>query len=137
MHRIYSGAGGMAIYPLAFNLEWLLNADVSDAVSEHNQERTLHFVKLWLNSVAQNSGGATVILIGTHKDQVVGVDDMAKSNAKLASTSNVIARAHKLIGECISQMPDYTRKKLRLHMPPQPGELHTTHNKYFIPSSTK
>ena len=123
MHRIYSGAGGMAVYPLAFNLEWLLNTDISDPASEHTQERTLHFVKLWLNSVAQNSGGATVVLIGTHKDKVVGADDLKKSNKDLARTSDVIARAHKLIGDCISEMPDYTRKKLRLHMPLQPGQL--------------
>ena len=125
MHRIYSGVDGMAIYPLAFNLEWLLNTGVSDPASEHTEQRTLHFVKLWLNSVAQNSRGAIIVFIGTHKDQVVGANDLVKSNADLASTSDVIARAHKLIGECISQMPDYTRKKLRLHMPPQPGELHT------------
>ena len=125
MHRIYSGAGGMAIYPLAFNLEWLLNADVSNPASEHTQERTLHFVKLWLNSVAQNSGGATVVLIGTHKDHVVGADDLVKSNADLASTNDDIARAHELIGKCISEMPDYTRKKLRLHMPPKPGQSPT------------
>ena len=125
MHRIYSGAGGMAVYPLAFNLEWLLNAHASDPASEHTQERTLHFVKLWLNSVAQNSRGAIIVYIGTHKDQVVGANDLVKSNADLASTSDVIACAHKLIGDCISQMPDYTRKKLRLHMPPQPGELHS------------
>ena len=124
MHRIYSGVGGMAIYPLAFNLKWLLNANVSDPVCEYNVENTLHFVKLWLNSLARNAGGATVLLIGTHKDQVVGGDDMAKSNADLASSSDVIARAHKLIGDCVSEMPDYTRKKLRLHMPRQPGQLH-------------
>ena len=123
MHRIYSGAGGMAVYPLAFNLEWLLNTDISDPASEHTQERTLHFVKLWLNSVAQNSGGATVVLIGTHKDQVVGADDLVKSNADLAVTNDDIARAHELIGKCISEMPDYTREKLRLHKPPQPGQL--------------
>ena len=120
MHRIYSGAGGMAIYPLAFNLEWLLT---TDPVCEHTRESTLHFVKLWLNSVSQNSGGATVVLIGTHKDQVVGADDLTKSNKDLARTSDVIARAHKLIGDCISKLPDHTRKKLRLHMPLQPGQL--------------
>ena len=124
LHRICLGAGGMAIYPLAFNLKWLLNMNVSDPVCEQTQEDTFHFIKLWLNSVGQNSGGATVVLIGTHKDQVVGVDDLKKSNTELASTSDVIASAHKLIGECISELSDYTRKKLRLHMPPQPGQLY-------------
>ena len=115
----------MAIYPLAFNLKWLLNTNVSDPVCEQTQEDTFHFIKLWLNSVGQNSGGATVVLIGTHKDQVVGGDDLKKSNKELASTSDVIARAHKLVGKCISELSDYTRKKLRLHMPPQPGQLYT------------
>ena len=115
----------MTIYPLAFNLEWLLNTHVSDPACERNEESTLRFVKLWLNTVAQNPGGASVLLIGTHKDRVVGADDMAKSNADLASTSDEIARAHKLIGDCISEMPNNTRKKLRLHMPPQQGQLHT------------
>ena len=125
MHRIYSSADGMSIYPLVFNLEWLLNKHKSESDPMCNQENTLRFVKFWLNSIAQNSGGAPVLLIATHKDKVINNADRSKSNADLARTNDDIKRAHKIIGDCITSMRVYSHKKLRLHMPPQPGPLHT------------
>ena len=111
MHKIYCSAGGMSIYPLVFNLKWLLD----------KQEHTLRFFKFWGNSIARFSGGAPVILIGTHKDQVVSSADLLKSNAELARTNPAIKGAQDTIGHNMSGLRVYKLNKLRLHTPPQPG----------------
>ena len=123
MHRIYSSADGMSIYQLVFNIEWLLNEH--DSESECNQKHTLRFIKSWLNIIARNRGNAPVLLIGTHKDLVIGDGDRLKSNIELASTNDKIKRAHEIIGNCITSMPVYQQKKLKLHLPAQTGLLRT------------
>ena len=120
MHRIYSSEDGMSIYLLVFNIEWLLN-DIHDSESERNQEHTLRFIESWVNIIGRNSGDAPLLLLGTHKDNVIGETDRFKSNIELARTNEKIKLAHKIIGNCITSMPVYKQKKLRLHFPFTPG----------------
>ena len=95
MHRIYSSVGGMTIYAVVFNLEWLLEKHECDSTCnstcELNKKFTVAFVKFWLNSIARNSGGAPIVLIATHKDKVVSVSDLKLSNAELAKNNTNIA----------------------------------------------
>jgi hypothetical protein len=117
MHRIYSSAGGMSIYPVVFNLEWLLK------LRKCGSKRKPDFVKFWCNSIARYSGGAPILLIGTHKDRVVSGSDLKLSNAELAKTNPDMAWAQEFMGNLITGMPVYKLKKLNLHMPPQPSLL--------------
>ena len=127
MHRIYSSAGKMSIYPLVFNLEWLLGMHKCDSQCnddcERNQKQTIKTVDIWLNSIARNSGGAPVLLIATHKDTVVDGADLMKSNVDLATSNVEIKRANDIIGNHIKTMNVY-QKLLNLHIPKQPGSFH-------------
>ena len=127
MHKIYCSAGGMSVYLVVFNLEWLLDKRICNSECksdcEKNQEQSLRFFKFWGNSIARFSGGAPVILIGTHKDQVVSGADLLKSNAELASTNPVIKGAQDTIGRNMKGLRVYKLNKLRLHTPPQPGSF--------------
>ena len=127
MHRIYSSVGGMTIYAVVFNLEWLLDLHKCDCTCnsncQFNKKFTVAFVEFWLNSIARNSGGAPIILIATHKDKVVSVSDLKLSNAELAKTNPAIAWAQEFMGELITATRVYQLKKLNLHMPPQPSVL--------------
>merc|ERR1712048_1241350 len=93
LHRIYSSAGKMSIYPLVFNLEWLLNTDECDSRHERNQKQTLRIIDIWLNSIGRHASGAPVLLIGTHKDKIVTGADLAKGNLELAMSNDDIKRA--------------------------------------------
>ena len=126
MHKIYSSAGKMSIYPLVFNLEWVLDMDERGSQSserERGQEKTLTTIDFWINSVARYSGGAPLLLIGTHKDLVVGGADLVKSNTDLATSNSDIKRANKIIGNYIKEMKVYKSKVLNLHLPKQPSLL--------------
>ena len=124
MHKIYCSNGGMSVYLVVFNLEWLLDKHKCNSECkpdcEKNQEHTLRFFKFWGNSIARFSGGAPVILIGTHKDQVVSGADLLKSNAELARTNAAIKRAQDTIGRNMRGLGVFKLNNLRLHMPPQP-----------------
>ena len=124
MHRIYCSASGMTIYVLVFNLEWLLNKHKCGSKCKRNcectREHTIRFIKFWLNSIARNSCGAPVLLIGTHKDKVISPDESQKSNADLAKSNKYIAGAHKEVGDLVTDSRMYKLNKLRLHMPTQP-----------------
>ena len=109
MHQIYSSAGGMAIYPVVFNMQQLL------------ESKGWHSFDFWLNSIARYSGGATVILIGTHKDLVVDPADLTKSNADLAKTNPKIRWLQDRVRDRLKSLRVFKLKKLRLHMPPQPS----------------
>ena len=128
MHRIYSSAGKMSIYPLVFNLHWLLDMHECDSrcndSCERNQKHTIIIIDMWLNSVARYSGGAPVLLIASHKDEVVAGADLAKSNLELAMSNDMIKRANRIIGKHIKSMNVYQRKLLNLHLPEQPSLLH-------------
>ena len=124
MHRIYSAAGKLSTYLVVFNLQWLLYENENDSESkdddagEHNQEHTLRFIEFWLNSIARNAGhDAPVLLIGTHKDCIVGPDDLGKSNADLAASNVDIARAHKIVGDLVTSMSVFQSGMLSLHKP--------------------
>ena len=123
MHRIYSSAGKMSIYPLVFNLKWLLELKC-DSRRDRNQKDTLRIIDVWLNSIARYSGGAPVLLIGTHKDEVVKGADLTKSNLELAMKNKEIQLANTIIGKHIKSMNVYQRKRLNLHLPEQPSLLH-------------
>ena len=112
MHQIYSSAGGMSIYPVVFNMQQLL---------DELESKGWHFFDFWLNSIARYSGGAPVILIGTHKDQVVDPADLTKTNAVLAKTNPKIKGLHDRVRDRVKSLRVYKLKKLRLHMPPQPS----------------
>ena len=119
----------MTVFLVVFNLEWLLNLHKCDSKCkpdcECNQKATVAFSDFWCNSIARYSGGAPIILIGTHKDKVVSGSDLTKLNAELAKTNPKIEWAQKFMGDRISAMRVYKLKKLNLHMPPQPSLLNT------------
>ena len=129
MHKIYSSAGNMSIYVVVFNLEWLLGKHTCnsqcDKDCERNKKDTIRFIKFWLNSIARNSNGAPVLMIGTHKDTVVSGADLTMKNVKLATSNGDIKRANDIIGHCVSGMKVYQQKQLKLHLPEQPSSLHT------------
>ena len=125
MHKIYSSAGKMSIYPLVFNMQWLLEMHERGAqYGVRSEEQTLITIDFWLNSVARYSGGAPVLLIGTHKDLVVSDADLLKSNADLATSNADIKRANKILGDYIKRMKVFKSKLLNLHLPNQPSLLH-------------
>ena len=128
MHRIYSSSG-IAIYPLVFNLEWLLTDSDDDDDAERNRQGTIKFIDFWLNSIARNSKGAPVLLIGTHKDKVAGCDYLRKTNLELFTCNPDIKRAHKIIADYVKSMPVYKSKILNLHFPKQPSPLNIC---YFL-----
>ena len=115
----------MSIYPLVFNLQWLLEMHEGAGDGKRGQEQTLVTIDFWINSVARFSNGAPVLLIGTHKDMVVGGTDLAKSNVDLATSNDDIKRANEIIGSYIKKMKVYKSKLLNLYLPDQPGLLHT------------
>ena len=139
MHQIYSAASQMSTFPVVFNLEWLLEKHKCEPKCmckcvcepkckracqcghecEHNQKHTLLFIEFWLNSIARNSAGSPVILIGTHKDKIANnkASCLAKSNAELAKANDLISQAHQIIGNCITRMQVYKSKKLNLKVP--------------------
>ena len=121
MHRIYSSAGGMSIYPVVFNLEWLLK--LRKCGSKCKPGGKPDFVEFWCNSIARYSGGAPILLIGTHKDRVVSGSDLKLSNAELAKANPDMAWAQEFMGNLMTGMRVYKLKKLKLHMPPQPSLL--------------
>ena len=112
MHQIYSSAGGMAIYPVVFNMQQLLNQLESKGWDNFD---------FWMNSIARYSGGAPVLLIGTHKDLVVDLADLTKSNADLAKTNPKIRWLQDRVRDRVKSLRVFKLKKLRLHMPPQPS----------------
>ena len=115
----------MSVYPLVFNLQWLLKIDEYADKDTRGCKRTLVTIDFWLNSIARLSNGAPVLLIGTHKDMVVGPTDLTKSNVDLATSNDDIKRANEIIGNYVKNMQVYKSKLLNLHMPDQPGLLHT------------
>ena len=130
MHRIYCSASGMTIYLLVFNLKWLLNKHKCGSKCKRDcectREHTIRFIKFWLNSIARNSCGAPVLLIGTHKDEVISPDESLKSNADLAKTNKDIAGAHKDVGDLVTHSRMYKLNKLQLYRPLQPQSLSLT-----------
>ena len=115
----------MSIYPLAFNLQWLLEMHERADYGKRGKDQTLATIDFWVNSVARFSNGAPVLLIGTHKDVVVGGTDLRKSNVALAKSNDDIKRANEIIGNYIKNMKVYKSKLLNLHLPDQPRLLHT------------
>ena len=134
MHQMYSAASKMSIYPLVFNIEWLLNKHKCGSKCkckcsckpkckrecacghecEHNQKHTLGFIEFWLNSIARNADRAPVVLIGTHKDLVVSHDGyLQQTNVQLMEHAD-IASAHHIIGEHIQKMAVYKKHQLNL-----------------------
>ena len=128
MHRVYSSAGHTTIYPIVFNLVWLLDKHESatgKTDDECNQVHTLHFLEIWLNSIGYNSNGAPILLIGSHKDMVISPAEYRNlSNFDIAQKNDDIKRAHQIIGDFITSLRVYKLGKLNLHMPPQPSLLH-------------
>ena len=112
MHQIYSSAGDMSIYLVVFNLRSLL---------DNPEGKAWDFFDFWSNSIARYSGGAPVILIGTHKDQVVGPADLGKSNAELVQTNKRIKCLTDRIRDRVKSLRVYKLKKLDLHFPEQPS----------------
>ena len=133
MHRIYSSAAKMSIYVVVFNLEWLLGMHTCgskcDKNCEQNKEGTIMFIKFWLNSIGRNSGGAPVLLIGTHKDTVLSgcSDILTKSNVELATSYADIKSAHEIIGDEVMKMKVYENKILNLIPPEQPSSFCAVH----------
>ena len=87
------------------------------------------FIKFWLNSIGRNSGGAPVLLIGTHKDTVLSgySDILTKSNVELATSYDDITRAHEIIGNEVKKMKVYENKILNLIPPEQPSSFCAVH----------
>ena len=108
----------MSIYCVVFNLEWLLKLRKCDSKCN----KSPYFVKFWCNSIARYSGGAPIVLVGTHKDKVVSGSDLTKSNAELAKTNPDMAWAQEFMGELITGTRVYNLKELNLYMP-QPSLL--------------
>ena len=115
MHKVYSSEGGMAVYFLVFNIEWLLD--------ENKCKATVDFITFWANSIAKHSRGAPVVLIGTHKDKVVSAVDLLKSNAELAKSNPAIRRAHDMMRDLITDLRVYKLNQLQLRMPTQPSSF--------------
>ena len=115
----------MSVYPLVFNLQWLLKIDeyAENTKDKRGRKRTLVTIDFWLNSIARLSNGAPVLLIGTHKDMVVSRSDLTKSNVDLAMSNEDIKRANNIIGNYIKDMKVYKTDVLNLHLPDQPGLL--------------
>ena len=113
----------MSIYPLVFNLEWLLNTHDGDSRREPNQKETLRIIDIWLNSIGRHSDGAPILLIGTHKDKIVTGGDLTKSNLELAMSNDDIKRANRIIGKHIKSLRVYQEKLLNLRLPEQPSLL--------------
>ena len=111
----------MSVYPLVFNLQWLLKIDEYADKDKRGRKRTLVTIDFWLNSIARLSNRAPVLLIGTHKDMVVSSSDLAKSNVDLATSNDDIKRANEIIGNYIKDMKVYKSNVLNLHLPDQPG----------------
>ena len=111
----------MSVYPLVFNLQWLLKIDEYADKDTRGCKRTLVTIDFWLNSIARLSSGAPVLLIGTHKDMVVSASDLTKSNVDLATSNEDIKRANTIIGNYIKSMKVYQSNALNLHLPNQPG----------------
>ena len=110
MNRIF--LFGMSEYIVVFDITLLLGP-------ENDKQDTLYYVTFWLNAIGWNGSLSPVVLVGTHKDQVVGSRDANKSNLQLALTNAKIQQAHKIIGDHISSLQVYTENKLKLHMPNQ------------------
>ena len=131
MHRVYSSAGKTTIYPIMFNLAWLLDKTVATgkADDECDQVHTLHFLEIWLNSIGYNSNGAPIVLIASHKDVVMSPAEYRNlSNFDIAKKNKDIKRAHEIIGDFITSLRVYKLGKLNLQMPPQPSALHSLYN---------
>ena len=111
----------MSVYPLVFNLQWLLKIAEYVDKDKRGRKRTLVTLDFWLNSIARLSNRAPVLLIGTHKDMVVSSSDLGKSNVNLAMSNEDIKRANNIIGNYIKSMKVYKSKLLNLHLPDQPG----------------
>ena len=111
----------MSVYPLVFNLQWLLGLHEGADDDKRGEKRSLVTLDFWLNSIGRFSCGAPVLLIGTHKDVVVGGTDLAKSNIELAMSNDDIKRANEILGNYIKNMKVYKSELLNLHVPDQPG----------------
>ena len=127
MHRVYSSAGDTTIYPIVFNLAWLLEKTgaTGKADDECDRVHTLHFLEIWLNSIGYNSNGAPILLIGSHKDVVMSPAEYGNlSNFDIAQKNKDIKRAHEIIGDFVTSLRVFKLGKLNLQMPPQPSALH-------------
>ena len=62
-----------------------------------------------------------MILIGTHKDQVVGPADLEKSNADLAESNEKIKKLNRRIRDRVRALRVFKLGKLGLKLPEQPG----------------
>ena len=131
MHRVYSSAGKTTIYPIMFNLAWLLDKTgaTGKADDECDRVHTLHFLEIWLNSIGYNSNGAPILLIASHKDVVMSPAEYKNlSNFDIAQKNKDIKRAHEIIGDFITNLRVFKLGKLNLQMPPQPSALHSLYN---------
>ena len=127
MHRVYSSAGNTTIYPIVFNLAWLLEKTGATGKADDERDRvhTLHFLEIWLNSIGYNSNGAPILLIGSYKDKLISAEEKNMTNFDIAKANDDIKRAHQIIGDFITSLRVYKLGKLNLHMPPQPSSLHS------------
>ena len=114
---------------VVFSIPWILRTakDTFEGKADFNRAGVLEHITLWLNSIAENSDRAPVLLVGSRKDQIPGItrEDLKLSNAELAISNTSIKEANKILGEHIRSMPVYTSKRLNLHFPEQPeGSLY-------------
>ena len=126
MHSIYASADKVCTFVVVFSIPWILitGKDAFDGKADFNRAGVLENITLWLNSIAENSDGAPVLLIASRKDQIPGVD-LTMSNAELAVKNKSIKKVHNIVREHITSMPVYTSGRLNLHFPEQPeGSLY-------------
>ena len=104
----------MSIFIVVFDLKKLQG-------SKEDIKKAKYHLTFWLNSIGTNasSHAPLVLLVGTHKDQVIDSCDLQKSNSELVRTNDTIRQANKMIGDIITSLPVYKSKKLSIHIPNQ------------------
>ena len=104
----------MSIFIVVFDLKKLQG-------SEDEIKQAKYHLTFWLNSIGTNasSHAPLVLLVGTHKDEVIDSCDLQKSNSELVRTNDTIRQANKMIGDIVTSLPVYKSNKLKIHMPNQ------------------
>ena len=110
MSRVY--LFGMSEFTVVFSVKSLLGSDAE-------KEDTLYYVTFWFNAIGWSALQSPVVLVGTHKDEVINACDAQKSNIELALTNADMQRAHKIIGDHIRSLEVYNSGNLELHTPKQ------------------
>ena len=112
MYKVFCAL--MSIFIVVFDLKKLQG-------SEEDIKKAKYHLTFWLNSIGANasSHAPLVLLVGTHKDEVIGSCDLQKSNSELARTNDTIRQANEMIGDIVTSLPVYQSKRLKIHMPNQ------------------